>query len=351
MFGKQSARLVVVILLCLAAGYFARNYIKASGGRADRVPKIAFVTALGSGDDFWKIVIAGAKDAAKDYKSDLTILEPTDSEYESQTSIISSLDPAELDGVAVSPTSPTDQTRMLSRLATQTYLVTYDNDAPLSLRHCYVGTNNTSAGRLCGRLVKEALPEGGQVAVFIGDLARDNARLRRNGLIETLLGGYEGKPVDEYPADQPVSGGGFVIVKTYVDGSNPTKAKENAAAALKEYPEIDGLIGLYGYNGPAILDAVTEAGKIGKVKIIAFDEFEKTLQGVADGAIHATVIQDPYQYGYESVRMLHSLSSKTFQADEIMGRGSLFLPCDALRKDDVAKYRKKLASRLNAAST
>jgi ribose transport system substrate-binding protein len=238
---------------------------------------------------------------------------------------------------------------MLSRLATKTYLVTYDNDAPLSLRHCYVGTNNTSAGQLCGRLVKEALPDGGQVAIFIGDLTRDNARLRRNGLIETLLGGVEGELADGYPADQQVSGAGFVIVKTYLDGSNPQKAKENAAKALEDYPELDGLIGLYGYNGPAILEAVTAAGKVGQMKIVAFDEFEKTLQGVADGAIHATVLQDPYQYGYESVRMLHSLTSKAFHADEAMGRGSMFFPCAALRKDGIARYRKDLASRLNAA--
>jgi ribose transport system substrate-binding protein len=191
---------------------------------------------------------------------------------------------------------------------------------------------------------------GKQLAIFIGDLARDNARQRLNGLIEILLGRHEGDLADQYAADQQVSGGGFVIVKTYLDGSNPTKANENAAQALKDYPELDGLIGLYGYNGPAILDAVTEGGKIGKVKIIAFDEFEKTLQGVADGTIHATIIQDPYEYGYETVRMLHSLSSKPFEADEAMGRGSMFLPCQVLRKDDVASYQKKLASRLSAAS-
>jgi len=349
-FGKLSARWVIVGLLFLAVGIFARNYIKPSEQPAEHVPKIAFVTALGSGDDFWKIVIAGANAAANDYKTDLVVLEPKESEYDSQSSILFGLDPAEFDGIAVSPTAPTDQTKTLSRLATQTNLVTYDSDAPLSLRHCYVGTNNTSAGRLCGRLVKEALPKGGQVAIFIGDVARDNSRLRRDGLIETLLADVDGESTDGYPVNQQITGGGFVIVKTYLDGSNPKQAQQNAAQALKDYPEIDGLIGLYGYNGPAILEAVTEAGKVGQVKIVAFDEFEKTLQGIADGAIHATVLQDPYQYGYESVRMLHSLSSKAFQADELMGRGSLFLPCAALRKDDIAQYRKKLASRLSAAS-
>ncbi len=345
-----SPRWIIAAVFLVLLGYYARNFIKPSEPPAEHLPKIAFVTALGSDDDFWEIVISGAKNAAKDYKADLTVLEPKPSEYDSQSSIIFGLDPTEFDGIAVSPAAPIDQTKMLSRLATQTYLVTYDNDAPLSLRHCYIGTNNTAAGRLCGRLVKEALPEGGQVAIFIGDLTRDNARLRRNGVIETLISGVEGELAEDYPANQELSGNGFVIVKTYLDGSDPKKAEQNVVTALKDYPELVGMIGLYGYNGPAILKEVSKADKVGEVKIIAFDEFENTLQGIVDGAIHATVLQDPYKYGYESVRMLHSLSSKAFDTDELMGRGSFFLPSVALRKGDVASFREKLASRLNSTS-
>ena len=45
-----------------------------------------------------------------------------------------------------------------------------------------------------------------------------------------------------------------------------------------------------------------------QIKIIAFDEEDETLQGITDGHIYGTVVQNPYQYGYESVRILAGLA-------------------------------------------
>jgi ABC-type sugar transport system substrate-binding protein len=43
------------------------------------------------------------------------------------------------------------------------------------------------------------------------------------------------------------------------------------------------MVGLWSYNGPAILNAVKDANKVGQVKIICFDEEDETLAGVKDG--------------------------------------------------------------------
>ena len=79
------------------------------------------------------------------------------------------------------------------------------------------------------------------------------------------------------------------------------RAKANAADTLVRYPDIKGLVGLWSYNGPAILNAVREAGKVGRVRIVAFDEADETLAGVKEGAIHATVVQQPYEFGYQAI--------------------------------------------------
>ena len=55
------------------------------------------------------------------------------------------------------------------------------------------------------------------------------------------------------------------------------------------------------------LEAIKEAGKTGQIQIIAFDEEAPTLQGIIDGHIYGTVVQNPYRYGYESVRILAAL--------------------------------------------
>ena len=71
-----------------------------------------------------------------------------------------------------------------------------------------------------------------------------------------------------------------------------------------KYSDIKALVGLWSYNGPAILNAVKEAGKTGKVQIIAFDEADETLEGVRKGAIYATVVQQPYEFGYQAIKLM-----------------------------------------------
>jgi ABC-type sugar transport system substrate-binding protein len=60
--------------------------------------------------------------------------------------------------------------------------------------------------------------------------------------------------------------------------------KANAVDTLVKYPDVAGLVGLWSYNDPAITGAVRDAGKVGQVKIICFDEEDETLQGIKEGA-------------------------------------------------------------------
>ena len=34
-----------------------------------------------------------------------------------------------------------------------------------------------------------------------------------------------------------------------------------------------------------------------------FDEPDETLQGIIDGTVHGTVVQDPFEYGYQAVKV------------------------------------------------
>ena len=70
------------------------------------------------------------------------------------------------------------------------------------------------------------------------------------------------------------------------------------------------MIGLWGYSTPAIITAVKDAGKLGKIKIIAFDEEEVVLQGIKDGFVAGTIVQNPYEYGRKSIEILAKLAKK-----------------------------------------
>ena len=63
-------------------------------------------------------------------------------------------------------------------------------------------------------------------------------------------------------------------------------------------------VGLWAYNPPALLEAAKTKGLAKKVKIVGFDEREATLAGIVAGEIEGTVVQDPFNFAYQSVEIL-----------------------------------------------
>src|SRR5262249_50274220 len=149
------------------------------------------------------------------------------------------------------------------------------------------------AGRAVGKMVKEAMPNGGKIAIFVGQLEPLNARQRQRGVLDELADAPEPANINkiERGADGQMYGKYF-LHRTYTDQPvGEQKAKENADDALTELKKEKDvcLIGLWAYNPPAILSAVKDAKRTGDVKIVGFDEDFATLQGIQDGHIYATV--------------------------------------------------------------
>ena len=211
---------------------------------------------------------------------------------------------------------------MLNRAASQTLVVTQDSDAPNSNRTCYIGTDNVEAGRQAGQLVKEALPQGGKIMVFVGVLDAANAQQRYQGLKQAL------------------AGSNVQIIDVRTDNTDRVRAKSNASDTLVNNPDIAGMVGLWSYNGPAILSAVKEANKVGKVQIVAFDEEDETLKGIKDGAIYATVVQQPFEFGYRSMEIM----SKILNGDRSMVPASkqIFVPTKMIKKADIDEFTRTI---------
>jgi ribose transport system substrate-binding protein len=263
------------------------------GGR----PRVAVVT--NNPELFWTICEAGATQAGKDLDVEVTFRKPEKGDVPIQMDILNALVRQGYDGIAVSVIDAKNQTPDLRRIAGQTKLITMDSDAPESERICFVGVDNYEAGKSAGRLVKQALPDGGTVAVFVGQMSGDNARQRFQGVIDELAG--------QKGAKGPVLGK-YILFRNeaLTDNSNREQSQNNARQVLEQIGELPNvcLVGLFAYNPPAILEAAKSKGMAGKVKIVGFDEDEKTLSGIEAGEIAGTVVQDPYGYGYKSVEIL-----------------------------------------------
>lgn len=303
-------------------------------------PLVAYVTngAL----DFWRIAAAGAKAAAAELDVEVDVRMP--SGVVEQQQVIEDLLIQQVDGIALSPIDAANQLEMIDKAAAQTLVITHDADAPKSKRLCYVGMQNYDAGNLCAELVLEAIPDGGEVMLFVGRMEQDNARQRRQGLIDKLLGrSYDPSRFD--PPGKPITNGKYTIVDTRTDQLDQARAKSNAEDAITAYPNLACMVGLFAYNAPACLEALRAADKLQAIKLVAFDEDEATLQGVIDGHVVGTVVQDPYQYGYQSVTLL----SKLLQDQAAVPSGGLILiPARAIRQAEAAAFRDDLRVKIAA---
>ena len=289
--------------------------------RGEATKRLAFLT--NNAADFWTIARKGCEKADTEL-ADVTVefRIPADGTAAEQKRIVDDLIAKGIDGIALSPVDPENQTQLINDLAKQTVVFTHDSDAPASDRRCYVGTDNVAAGRQAGGLIKEALPQGGKIMIFVGKLDVRNAQERLQGIRETL------------------EGSNIQILDVRTDDTDRVRAKSNVSETLVRYPDVAGLVGLWSYNGPAILNAVRDAGKTNQVKIICFDEEDETLAGVRDGAIYATVVQQPYEFGYQAITMM----AKVLNGDTsgIPANRQHFVPTLIVNRDNVEEFTNRI---------
>jgi len=309
---KRTAALTCATLVILSASC-----------RRDGSPtkRLAFIT--NNAADFWTIARKGTEKADAEL-TDVTVeFRLGDGTAAAQKRIVDDLLAKGVDGIAISPVDPANQTAMLNDAAKQALVFTHDSDAPDSKRECYVGTDNVAAGRQAGELIKEALPQGGRIALFVGKLDARNAQERLQGIKDAIAGTK------------------IEIIDVRTDDTDQVRAKANVSEMLVSHPDVAALVGLWSYNGPAILNAVRDAGRVGQVKIIAFDEDDETLTGVKGGAIVATVVQQPFEFGYQSVRLLE----RALKGDRsgIAASKQVFIPTMVIRQNNVDEFRTKLS--------
>lgn len=321
----------------------------AVAGKADGVgdsgPRFAFVT--NGVASFWNVAAAGVKAGEKEFGVRCDVLMPPDGAAD-QKRMVEDLLARGVDGMAISPIDPANQSELINAACAKTNVITQDSDAPNTDRLCYIGMDNYKAGRMAGQLVKEAMPDGGSVMIFVGRLEQENAKLRRQGVIDELLDRSEDR--DRFdPPGAPVTGDKYVVLDTRTDQFDFGKAKSLAEDAIAKYPKLGCMVGLFAYNPPKCLAAVEEAGKVGQIKIVGFDEEDGTLQGIIDGKIYGTVVQNPFEYGRKSVEVLSALWQD--QTDIIPENEFINVPARQIRKDDAAAFWKDLKAKIKAAES
>ncbi|MBN9511581.1 MAG: sugar-binding protein [Alphaproteobacteria bacterium] len=293
---------------------------------AAHAEKKTLVLVTNAAADFWTVARRGIEKAQAehpDYKMEMVVTgQATAAEQRRE---LDDLIARGVAGISVSVDDAAHATEELNKVAAKAVLFTTDSDAPQSKRVAYIGTDNVAAGKQAGEQIKKALPNGGKIMLFVGTLDADNARERVQGIREALAGTK------------------IEIIDVRTDQVDFTKAKANVEDTLAKYPDIALLAGLWSYNTPEIYDAVKNAGKCGKVKIVGFDEDARTLRGISEGCVESTVVQQPFEFGYLSmVNLIKAINGDmSFKPAD----GLIIVPTKVIDKSNVkefAEYMRKL---------
>ena len=321
---------IVILVVAMVGVAFAWR----SGAMRPK-PKIVILTS--TEDVYWDRLFQGGESAAKYFDAQVTPIRcPTDDALQSQK--IRDLVAQGIDGIIVSPVKPEAQTALFNEISSKIPLITVDSDSPNSNRIAFIGTNNYEAGRQCGELVKTALPEGGELIICVGSVESDNGRSRRDGLLDALFERAKDSTRSSEPLDAPAKAGKYTVLQTLIDGADPNKAKTLAADAMQKHPDVKCFVGLWSYNTPALLESLKQAGKLGQIKIIGFDDLEPTLAGVEAGHVFATLVQDQYNMGFDSVMLMCATLQHSNAVDGRPRKASL--TCTALlNAEDVQIFR------------
>ena len=273
-----------------------------SGSGSSGPKRLIFIT---NGDDpFWDACNAGLIEGAKQFGIESqglrVVMEKNNATAQGQIEKLRQLgSQSDVAGVAISVIQAENAAiveEMKNLAAKGVKVITVDGDVNREkfrdARSFYLGTDNIEGGRLLGSAAR-ALLEGrgktsGSYVQFAGFTDNDNARARMNGFKESV-------------------GDAFKEVDRMSDEMDLSKARDNVRTALVNHPDLTALVGIWAYNAPAIAEVAMERGVRDRLTIITFDAQAAALNHMAEGKIDAMVVQNPFDMGVQTVRLLRAM--------------------------------------------
>ena len=168
-------------------------------------------------------------------------------------------------------------------------VITMDSDAPDSKRLFFVGTDNYNAGMKGGELTTKLLNGKGNVVIFTIP-GQPNLKDRLRGY-QSALGEKSGIKISQ-----------IVDMK-----GDPTVAFDTTKNMVRGKEKVDAFVCLEAISCPEVGEVVNREDMKGKVKIIAMDTDQRTIDWIQKGVISATIAQKPFTMGYLGAKMLGDL--------------------------------------------
>ncbi len=252
-------------------------------------------------DPFWDTCEAGAKRAEEElglaglgYEVDFQRANFSDQSQIDKLKEYALADDIAAVGISVfNPNSLTIADEMRELRESGVHVITIDGDVDREqfrdARYAYLGTDNIVGGRELGRAAAALNPDA-KYAFFVGSTSAANAVERMRGFGEGI-----GSTAEE-------------LERLEDGGKDRGKARSNVESVLARHDNVDMLVGIWAYNTPQIVNVVTAEDIRDRMHVACFDAAAESITGLADGNVDVMVVQNPYQMGFEGVRLMLAMA-------------------------------------------
>jgi ribose transport system substrate-binding protein len=242
-----------------------------------------------TGGPYWIDSKAGLYDKAKELGVSAVFTGPPTVDVNAQIDAVERAIAQRVDGIIMVAVADAVTPAIDKAVEAGIPVVCADADAPSSKRFSFIGTGNYNAGYRGGEELAKLLGGRGEVALLYIP-GWDNLIQRIQGYKAALA---------KYPD--------IKIVKVGNDKGSQTEAEKECRAILQAYPNLAGFGCVAAIGGQGAAVAVKQTGKTGKVRIVAMDRDEATLQFIREGVIDASIAQRTYMMAYLALQMLFDL--------------------------------------------
>jgi len=259
-------------------------------GTAAQAETIA-VIPKGTTHEFWKSVHAGAVKAARDLNVEIIWKGPQrEDDREQQIQVVEDFISRKVDGIVLAPLDDKALMRPVregKKRGVPTVVI--DSDLQGEEHVSFVATDNFKGGELGAEALGKLLDGKGKVILLRYVQGSASNQNREEGFLKGMK--------DKFPGIEVVSSNQYA-------GATVEGAYQKGEDLLNRFPDVNGIFCPNGPVSHGMLRAVVDSGKAGKIKFVGFDAYEKVVEGMRAGQVHALVVQDPVNIGEIGVRTM-----------------------------------------------
>ncbi len=230
---------------------------------------------------YWKVVAAGAQQAANKAGVELILLgPPTEDAVEQQINMVQDVISQKVDVLVFSPSQPAASINVLMQAKAKGIpVILVDTGMPAGFNDyvTFIGTDNIAAGRIGGKALAALLKKGDKVLLIDGAPGNPSCNDRIKG------------------AEEVLKAAGIVIAAKQPGYSDREKGYSVAQNVLQSNPDIAGVFAANDEMILGALRAMQQAGK--KIPMIGVDANEDALKAILAGDLYGSVAQGNYDMG------------------------------------------------------